>query len=270
MLHLRAVGTKGLVAFACLVTPSARGANIAVSGFNKDVVTEAAAGAAAQPFDGYRDAWIETGHVDRYHLVAHAGLPGSRQIQSATGSGVTYELQPYDRANVLRLGGDDPKTGTINVTPGHYSSLHILSTTAAAPLSETNSHPEFAPGSFSLRLTFDDTTSVYAVPTHDWDISNPSAPGRIPPVAISVSDRFFNDYVDHRPTPTFSLFEATLDLTARGLSGHELRSVTASFPTTLGGVVGVFAIDGTPVPEPGAAALTTLAGAALLGRRRRT
>ena len=115
-----------VVAILLLASRESCGANIAVSGFNEDVVTEIGASPFAHRFDGWGASLIEQGAKDKSGRTATVGLPSSRQFVSATGSGVTYFLQPYDAVNALRMGDGDPQTGTMTVVAGQYSALHIL------------------------------------------------------------------------------------------------------------------------------------------------
>src|SRR5215212_6209756 len=99
----------------------ARAADIAVSGFNVDVVTE-----KASPHSGHRfDAWVpnpadwaEEGLAAGTRVAL--GLPRSRSFASLTDSGVTYALRPYNGTNVLRMGDGNPASGTMDVRPGRY------------------------------------------------------------------------------------------------------------------------------------------------------
>ena len=63
------------------------GANIAISGFNEDVVTEIGARTFAHRFDGWGASLIEQGAKDRTGRVARVGLPPSRQFAASTAQG---------------------------------------------------------------------------------------------------------------------------------------------------------------------------------------
>ena len=115
-----------VVAILLLASRESCGANIALSGFNEDIVTEIGASPFAHRFDGWGASLIEQGATDKSGRTATVGLPPSRQFVSATGSGVTYFLQPYDADNALRMGDGDSQTGTMTVVAGQYSALHIL------------------------------------------------------------------------------------------------------------------------------------------------
>lgn len=267
-----------LLVAGSLGSPS-HAANIAASGFNEDVVMEAGSTHFAHAFDAFNSCWVETGYGG-----ATSGLPVSRQFVSATHSGVVYQLQPYNGNNVLRLGDDDPRNGTLVLAPGQYSSLHILSASGIG--SGINDMGAFPPTNLDITLNFADGSVLLPgfLFTHDWTPSNTNAPGAIPPIALLIQDRGAmpiitgqpfptsgtSAEIDHRTNPQFALYETTLDLTQAQVdySQRILQSInfTDHGPATAG-PIGVFAVDGTPVPEPSSVAL--LAGALCIGARRR-
>src|SRR5262249_55687910 len=68
----------------------------------------------------------------------------------------------------------------------------------------------------------------------------------------------------------FAMYETTLNLGALGLSGRTLQSVAFNDVNALHSATGVFAIDGTPAPEPSAVSLIGLGVLLLALRRLRT
>jgi hypothetical protein len=59
-----------------------------------------------------------------------------------------------------------------------------------------------------------------------------------------------NESIDVQFPRSFAMYETTLDLDALALSGRLLESVTFNDVNAEHSVTGIFAIDGTPVPEP--------------------
>lgn len=252
-------------------TPSARAVDIAVSGFNEDVVLEKGSTSFAHRFDGILWCWVEQGYGAQTGSPGADGLPSSRQFTSGTGSGIVYHLQPYDANNVLRLGDDDPLTGTLTVVPGRYSILHLLSATGVGRVA--------APTNIDLTLNFADgsITLPGGLFTHDWTWTNRFVPGALPPIAITMHDRgqfpsmtptSSSAIIDHRPDPEFALYETPVNLTQLGLDGRVLESITFHDPApATGGTIGIFAVDGT-VPEPGAGGILCVVAALCLRFRR--
>jgi len=82
------------IAAACCFGGNAAAADIAVSGFNEDVVMEAGTSHFARRFDGIYFCWVEQGYKQFSYNKPADGLPASGQFLSASGSGITYHLQP--------------------------------------------------------------------------------------------------------------------------------------------------------------------------------
>jgi hypothetical protein len=260
-----------IAAILLLSGRESRGTNIAISGFNEDVVTEVGTSPFAHRFDGWGASLIEQGAKDKSGRIANVGLPPSRQFGSATGSGVTYFLQPYDAPNALRMGDGDPQTGTLTVMPGDYSTLHILvaSGTGGGPATTQTSDLtlNFADGSLTL---------PGALAAYDWG-TGPAAGIAIGGMARNVlgaaagpavSIQYASDYPSVDQPIAYKLYDDTLNLAALGFANHTLTSitfnnVTPNSPADLQGATDVMAIDGTSaVPEPSTMVLLVVALAA--------
>ncbi|MDB5301708.1 MAG: hypothetical protein JWO87_3371 [Phycisphaerales bacterium] len=262
-------------AAATLFQFSARGANIAVSGFNDDVVTEASPTRFGRQFDSttfFPADWVET--FTRVGTVP--GLPSSHVFTSATGSGVVYHLQSYTANNVLHMGGGDPTSEAMTVISGQYSALHILAasgtdgTTALDVLGHTSD--------ITLNFTDGSVTLPGALLAYDWNINNSKAPSNI----VAIGPICINVLVDGASTPPaasslldtgtygtgYGLYETTLNLSDLGLSARTLNSITFNDVNATHSTTGVFAVDGIAAPEPSAIALMMVAATGLLGRRR--
>ena len=254
-----------------------RGVSIAVSGFNEDVVTEIGATPFAHRFDGWGASLIEQGARDRTGRVATVGLPPSRQFVSATGSGVTYFLQPYNAANALRMGDGDPQTGTMTVVPGQYSTLHLLVASGTG-----GGTAEKQTGDVILNFVDGSVTLPGALLAYDWG-TGPASDVAIGGMARNVlggasgggvSVQYASDYSGVVQPVAYKLYEDTLNLTPLGLSNRTLTSIGFTNAEDAFGVTDVMAIDGaSAVPEPAALTLLTigglgLGGAAILRRHR--
>lgn len=248
-----------VVGLALVLPQIGTAADIAVSGFNEDVVAPINGPAFLHEFDVRSAVWIENG----YHGAV--GLPSSRTFVSATGSGAVYHLQPYDAKNVLRMGDDNPFSGTMLVQPGQYSDLHIL---AASGTDSSGLTPQTLGQSSDITLNFADgaVTLPKALQAYDWDIVASQAPSSV--IAITGLDRR-TDAGGLDTRHHFSMYETTLNLSDLGLSGRVLQSITFS-DISMHQATGVFAIDGTPVPEPTQYGMLCLAGFGLLRHRDRT
>jgi hypothetical protein len=266
--------------YAVLFQPTtARAADIAVSGFNLDVVTDANPATrfgnqfGRLPTDfGFTTDWVE--NLVQGSFVT-SGLPSSRVFTSATGSGVTYHLQPYSGNNVLRMGGTNANSGVMTVVPGQYSALHILSASAT----DGFDFPPALGQTSDVTLNFADgsVTLPNSLLAYDWFIPNSQAPAS----AIAIGGLHENALspVEANPpsassylqtslqTPNFGMYETALDLNSLGLSGRTLNSITFNDVNVTHSATGVFAVDGTAAPEPGAIAMLMLAASGLLARR---
>jgi hypothetical protein len=203
----------------------ASGANIAASGFNEDVVTEIGPSPFAHRFDGWGASLIEQGATDKSGRIATVGLPPSRQFASATGSGVTYLLQPYNAANALRMGDGDPQTGTMTVVPGEYSALHILVASGTS-----GGTAEKQTGDVILNFTDGSVTLTGALLAYDWGTgpaNNVAIGGMARNVLDAVSGgnisvQYASDYSGVIQPVAYKLFEDTLNLNNLGLSNRTL------------------------------------------------
>ena len=252
LLHRHRTGGLGVWIMGAIFTGygalPAGAKGIALSGFNEDVVTENAPLHSGHRFDRYAPSpadWVETGVSDGIYRAV--GLPSTRSFLSATGSGVTYHLRPYNADNVLRLGDDDPSSGTMSVVPGQYSSLHILAasgTGGGTPTGQTSDITlNFAGASFTLR---------HALLAYDWYLPAGNAPASA--VALNGLDRNYlgvNQFtssavvIDAFRRQQFALYESKIDLARLGFSGRVLQSVTFNDVDAAHSATGVFAVDGT-------------------------
>ena len=153
---------------------------------------------------------------------------------SATGSGVTYLLQPYDAPNALRMGDGDPQTGTMTVEPGDYSALHILLASGTGGGTATTQT-----GDLTLNFVDGSVTLPGTLAAYDWGT------GQSTGVAIggmarnvlgaasgaTVSIQYASDYTSVSQPIAYKLYEDSLNLAACSAFQIELSRASAS-PTS--------------------------------------
>jgi hypothetical protein len=222
------------LALVLTIASAAQAINIVTGGFNVDEVYDIATGTANAPVDTGTDALGETG----FKGLA-AGLPTTGSFTSATGSGVTYVLQPYNANNALRMGNGNPNSGSLTVAPGFYNNLYILATSGNAGSS----------GVSDITLFFSDlSSSLYAnaLNAPDWyDASgNPTAAitgmGRVSFPSGNIDTNF--------PTSPFALYETTLSLT--GLDQTKVLTSIGFNLASGAAVTNVYAVDSIDCPVP--------------------
>jgi hypothetical protein len=230
-------------------------ASIYVSGFNVGEVY----GVGANPndtvtadVDGAGSNWTGVGYFDGMQTVTQ-GLP-TTPFLSATGSGQTYQLQPFNvGADALR------GAGTITVTPGDYTKLYLLGTGGGGN------------GIANVTLNFSSgpsTTFTNGLANNDWG----TAPVGVTPAISAQRTRPGTDGVNGGITSgTWNMYESILSLSATD-EGRTLESITIT--PSGSGTANVYAVNGTLMtPEPASLiALAGLAGMGLIGFavRRRT
>lgn len=242
-------GFTFLIGFMLLFVPGAQATTIYVSGFNADEIYENAGSSSISKSvdNGSSFGWAENG------FLSAVGLPSTGLIPSATGSGVTYQLQSYTGDNALRMGNNSPASGDVNVIDGKYSELHILA---------TYGNGGSAGGTSDIVLHFSDaSTSTYSGALYSPDWYNPGAAK--PGYAITGLDRVNGSSIDSGHRTAFAMYETILSLSAAD-QGKILDSITFNNVDTRG-VTNIYAVDGTFVPLPGAllllgAGLVRLAG----------
>jgi hypothetical protein len=243
---------------------SSKAIDIASSGFNEDVVMESGTSRYAHRLDIFGACYIANGLSGGSGVGI--GLPTSLSYTSATSSGVVYHLQPFNQNNVLRMGDNDPMTGTMTVVSGKYSQLHIL----AASGSDGSDWPSALGQTSDIILNFSDgsVTLSKALLAYDWDASVSGAPTSA--IAIGGMDRNYigtsGSSISLQISHDFAMYETTLNLANLGYSDRILQSITFSTPSSHQGT-GIFAIDGVVVPEPSSLAFMSLASLGLLRRR---
>jgi hypothetical protein len=210
--------------------PAAQATSIAIGNFNADEIFENSSPSfAPDDVDASGAYWAETGYSG---IGSGTGLPAS-SFTSATGSGVQYQLQAYTGNNALRLDSATP-TGNLDVIDGQYAQLHILAASGNAGASNTS----------DITLKFSDSTiSTYfnKLNAPDWyeNVSGTTT------AAITGLTRV----APSTPSP-FAMYETVLSLTA----DDQLKTLMSiDFNLASGArVTSIYAVDGTPVPLPGA------------------
>jgi trimeric autotransporter adhesin len=236
------IGVLAVMLWAAVVQ-----ASIVIGGFNQDEIFESPSGSIDKAVDSNNyAAWAQTGYVAANGTVVQ-GLPGSNFFISATGSGVTYQFQPYDTANALCMGDGNPASGTLAVVQGQYTRLYILATSGSGG------------GTSDITLNFlNGETSTYtnALYAPDWYLG--AAGGG--QVALGLRQRITigNNSIDGDGYHSFQLYESVLNLRPED-QGKILKSVTFNNAAG-GGATSVYDIAVVPLPST-----VLLLGSGLLG-----
>jgi hypothetical protein len=240
------------------VSPSSS-SPIAVTGFNRDVVTDANTSVRyADSVDIGTAAWFESGAVDNNGTAHPDGLPAglltSAFTNPLTGGHTAFQLQPFSSNNALLMQYPSSNSGTLTfTTPSRYQTLSLL---AAGYNAASN-------GVGTVVINFTDGTHSQPLNyiASDWGFGTTN-------IAIDGRGRNFNRGSDgkafnyNQPVP-FKLYETDLDLNALGLSALPISSLTFTGGTISdqpgvpnhGPLTTIFAVSGTSVPEPNALAL---------------
>lgn len=249
---LRRLAWLGL--FGVVLGPAVAAAvagDIAVLGFNEDVITETGGGSGHR-FDNYLTNpadWAENGLSSGGSVAV--GLPSSGTFLSASGSGVTWHLRPYNANNVLRMGDGDPVSGTMIISPGRYQAVHIL----AASGMGGGGLPTTLGQTSDITLNFADGPVVLpkALLGYDWYL--PYSDATASAVAITGLNRNFigagqtsSSQVSISPAAQFTMYETDLNLKSLGLATRLLESITFHDVNDTYSVAGVFGVDGKPIP----------------------
>jgi hypothetical protein len=251
---------------------------ISVTGFNRDVVTDANTSVRfADSVDIGTAAWFESGAVDNTG-TAHqdglsAGLLPSAFTNSVTGGHTVFQFQPFSANNALLMQYPSSNSGTLAfTTPSRYQTLSLLSAGYNAASNGVGTVViNFTDGSHSQPLNYI---------ASDWGFGTTN-------IAIDGRGRNFDRGSDgkafnyNQPVP-FKLYETDLDLNVLGLSALPISGLTFTGGTVSdqpgvpnhGPLTTIFAVSGASVPEPNALTLllitATLCATANPQRHRRT
>ncbi|MES2780286.1 MAG: BNR-repeat neuraminidase N-terminal domain-containing protein, partial [Bacteroidota bacterium] len=137
-------------------------ANVPVTGFNADVVADGATGAATNSttadVDGVNYVFVSSTFNPGPGICATGttALPVANTITSLITPALTYNLQPYNANNILRLSAGTTGTFTL-VTPTSASNLYLLATGGSGACN------------LSVTINFTDlTTQVITGTINDW------------------------------------------------------------------------------------------------------
>ncbi len=212
------------------------------SGWNVDVIREAAAPSAAFAFSNLGDlaalqntegsSWFESGFRGSTN-----GLPSSGQFVSALHANIQFQFQPYTLSNVLKLTASLPRASLTLASPVR---LRFLSVLAASTLN--------GGGIGELTLNFADGTASPPLPLYaeGWNVTSP----RLALGGLKGFSKIGSTSAIYADTSIgFGLHETDFDLAALGLDAKPIVSVTFTKPgyRSRPNITGIFAISGTPV-----------------------
>jgi hypothetical protein len=254
---------------AALESSTARAAYVPIpltpGTFNQDMVVEATAvndptahygSAVTASMDGGTTKSGNTWYQIGLNTAAPTtGLPGPGVVTSAADATAGFLLQPYNANNATLLDAASRTATLTALTPAKYSALSLLTSSGNGS------------GTLSLTLQFADggadITVPGTVPSPDWFNGTPiaiNANGRV----VATTGVFAN-VASGNPR----LYQENITLPAEA-AGRDLSAViinwTGSGTTTH---TAIFALSGTPVPEPAAIALLGMGALAVLTRRPR-
>jgi hypothetical protein len=182
------------------------------------------------------------------------GLPAPGVLVSAADASTSYLVQPYT-ANNIRLLDSANTPGTLTLAaPAGYSNLSFLTSSGNGT------------GTLTLTVHFADAFPDLAglvVTSPDWFNASPVAynsNGR-----VTASSGAFDNVNANNPR----LYQEDVTIPANAAS-HPISSVDISFSGSGTDThSAIFAMSGTPTPEPSAIGVIAMAAASLLFRRRR-
>ena len=263
VLALTAAGLY-VLAFASGVQAAYTPIPLAPSSFNQDFVVEATAvedptthfsGAITASMDGGTaktgNSWYEQG---KNAAALTSGLPHPGVVVSQTDATASFLLQPYTGNNALMLDSTNLSGIFTLAAPAQYSALSLLTSSGNGT------------GTLRIGLQFADLGPGVDVPgttpSPDWFNATPiavTAAGRMVPSAGT-----YNNVGTANPR----LYQENIALPA-GVSSRVLTAINISWTGSGANThTAIFALSGTPVPEPGALCVLALAATALLTRRR--
>jgi len=265
--HIRiAIGL--FVALTVCATRSARAAYVPVpltpASFNQDMVVEATAvndptahynNAITASMDGgvakTGNTWYQIGTNT---AAPTTGLPGPGPVTSLANATTSYLLQPYTGNNVAMLDAASNSATLTLATPASYSALSLLTSSGNGS------------GTLTLGLQFVGGPALSVsgtVPSPDWFNGTPialNANGR-----VVASTGAFANVNGNNPR----LYQENVTLPAEA-AGRLLQAVNISWTGSGANThTAIFALSGTPVPEPGSLCLLGVGALGLLARRRR-
>ncbi len=206
-------------------------------GWNADVVLENQPGRGATYFDASSAVWFESGLGERIN-----GLPAGRRIASQLTPGLTFELQPYDQRNALRLTQTNGAGFLSLATARPYSKLYVLAASGNGG------------GNGTLTVHFTDGSHTAPIPFFApdwWDGTSNPAPRRPAAGGFARSLGSGPELQYSFTSPGFSLHQTDVDLSVGSDAGKPVARI--EFSKANGPVpwaTSIFAVSGEPLPSP--------------------
>jgi hypothetical protein len=262
-----ALPIRALFAIVLLI-PTARALAVLVplpvTGFNQDIVVEAAAvnnptthyatNITASMDDGLAktgDTWYEIGLNT---AAPTTGLPMNLPRVAEEKSDLTFRLGSAIGNNALFLDTANP-SGTLTLTtPVKLSKLAIITSSGNGSITGASLGLQFTDLGPAVQTTYN---------SGDWFFQSSravTANGR-----VNAPDGTLDDVNSDNPRLYFQI----IDLTALGASDRELRAINFGFNGAAETHTAIMAVSGEPVPEPTTISLLAVASLALVRRRRK-
>ena len=214
---------------------------IGLSGWNRDVVLEAASGSLADSWEASprASAFFESGWLGQGD-----GLPPNRLLWSTYRTNVLFQFQPYNGKNTLWLSDTQRKGVLLLSTPSRFKRLSVAACSSYGTLANARVILDFADGTHSSQLSINakdwwtgDATSL-ALPGLGYAWSELTGP--------AVTQAGYGDF-DGGTRVGAGIRHTDIDLVARGFDTKVLTSLTFTNAASDTRVrTGVFAVSGQP------------------------
>jgi hypothetical protein len=220
---------------------------ITVTGFNADLIANGTGTVIETTTNGFDSD--DSGGANYYvagYSTGTSGLPVNGVINSASTTGVTYQLANYTGNNALLLVNLNEQ-GTLTFSnPGSFSSLAICAASAGTPNTAT---------SFTARLNFSDGSyTIYSFSVPDWFDGGT--------YSITGVDRVYRNGTFHGTTTNPKLFDCIINLSAgdmvKVVNSIQFTKTVSNDRTGIFAVCGVTAV-GAPL-APTATSATSVGG----------
>lgn len=203
---------------------------VAMTGWNRDIVVENTAAAPFNTFALSFDVPNNFAHYENGLPGSSKGLPQGGAFNSAVDPTTQVQLQPYNAPNVLFMNAAGPNGTLTMTTPAPYNRLAIFASSANGSATST--------GTITINFTSGPPSPPISYNAFDWFfVTGSNAINNLG--RVNLTNNTFDDGSNGNPR----IYQSTIDLSALGLNGQSIQSLTFSKPGNAGTSV-VFAISG--------------------------